>query len=259
MVINAQPFLLTKNINAAEERYEGGGAENMVLSRREVKLVASLMCVNGLIVKFSLLDDYDRSNILEIQSDLLNEIPEEKIANFLIEYLRVLGSSKLRSHHEYEYTPSSWATADIAQYYRSFRIDDLLLLRTSYLLIKASSMVLNINYFEDAVSNIFVGIEGALMMMQRNDGKKYESIDRAYQKTKFASLFNDNDQLYDFLFDEVFARGEKRAVLVHPQAGTDWGWIPFIVGEDYYDYRQILRSLLTYAVTGVAYNSYEHR
>ncbi len=108
-VINGQPFLLTKNINSAEERYVGGGSENTVLSRKEVKLLASLMSVSGLIVKFSLLDDYDRSNILEAQVGLLDDIPEEKIANFLIEYLRVLGSSKLRGHVDYEFTPSNWA------------------------------------------------------------------------------------------------------------------------------------------------------
>lgn len=258
-VINGQPFILTKNSNTTEEHYIGGGSENSVLSRKEVKIIASLMCVNGLITKFSLLDDYNQSNVIEIQSDLLNDIPEDKMVSFIIEYLSAIGSSKLMRRPSYNLTPSGWAENEIARFYRTYRIDDLLLLRTSYLLIKASSMILNINYFEDAVSNIFVGIEGALMIIQRNDGKKYDSIDRVYQKTKFTALFNDNDQLYDFLFEEVFARGEKRATLVHPQAITGRGWIPPIYGEDYHDYRQILRCLIHYAVTDILYDPNEYR
>ncbi len=258
-VINGQPFVLTKNLNNPEERYIGGGSENSVLSRKEVKIITSLMCVNGLIAKFSLLDDYDQSNVIEIQADLLNDVPEEKMTSFIIEYLSAIGSSKLKRYPSYDFTPSGWAEDEIARFYRTYRIDDLLLLRTSYLLIKASSMALNINYFEDAVSNIFVGIEGVLMILQRNDSKRYDSIDYVYQKTKFTALFNDNDQLYDFLFEEVFARGEKRATLVHPQAGTDWGWVPPISGEDYHDYRQILRCLIHYVVTDILYDPNEYR
>lgn len=258
-VINGVPFLFTKNNYQAEERSIGGGVENTVLSRREVKMLSSLMCVNGLIATFSLRDSMSNSNVLNIPEEYLSDVKDGEIVEFMIEYWCIVRGGPPNSKGVFNFTPSDWAEREISLFYRNFRVSDLLLLRTCFLLIKASSMVENRNYFEDAISSIFVGLEGVMMIMQRDDGEPYGGIRRAYQKAKFESLFNDNGQTYDFVMEEVFAYGEKRAALVHPQAGTDWGWVPPVVGEDYYDYRQILRSLLYNSVTGSFYDPYQYR
>ncbi len=256
-VINGVPFVFTKNNSQAEEKSIGGGVENAVLSRREVKMLSSLMCVNGLITTFSLQDNKINSSVLDIPEGYLLGVKDHEIVEFMLEYWNILRGGLPSSGSSFEFTPSNWAEQDIALFYRKFKISDLLLLRTCFLLIKASSMVDNHNYFEDAISSIFVGLEGVMIIMQRDDGEPYSSIKRPYQKAKFETIFKDNGQTYDFVMEEVFAYGEKRAALVHPQAGTDWGWVPPIFGEDYYDYRQILRSLAYYSVTGRFYDPYQ--
>lgn len=258
-VVKGVPFLFTKNNYQAEERSIGGGSENTVLSRREVKILSSLMCVNGLITTFSLHDDMNNSNVLNIAQGYLSDVRDDEIVEFMLEYWSIVRGGSPKLSNIFNFTPSNWAEREIASFYRKFKINDLLLLRTCFLLIKASSMVENRNYFEDAISSIFVGLEGVMMVMQRDDGEPYGGIRRTYQKQKFESLFNDNGQTYDFVMEEVFAYGEKRAALVHPQAGTDWGWVPPIYGEDYYDYRQILRCLIYNAVTGILYDPYQYR
>ena len=258
-VVNGIPFLFTKNNYQTEERSIGGGVENTVLSRREVKILSSLMCVNGLIVMFSLRDDMRHSNVLNIPEGYLSDVEDTEIIEFMIEYWSIIGAGIPNSNGSFDFTASDWAEKEIALFYRKFKISDLLLLRTCFLLIKASSMVENRNYFEDAISSIFVGLEGVMMIMQRNDGEPYGAIKRVYQKAKFESLFNDSGQTYDFVMEEVFDYGEKRAALVHPQAGTDWSWVPPIMGEDYSDYRQILRSLIYNSVTGTFYDPFEYK
>lgn len=104
------------------------------------------------------------------------------------------------------------------------------------------------NYYEDAVSNIFIALEGALVILQRNGGIRYDRIIRKFHKEKFREIFTNADSAYDFVMDEVFEFGEKRASLVHPQAATDWTWIPYLSHEDYRDYRYILKLLIYYAI-----------
>jgi hypothetical protein len=254
-----RPYLLTKNHVAAEEKASGGGDENSVLTRREVKIMSSFMCANGLIVKFSLEDDFDFSNVLDINAGYLAEVLKEDIPQVIFEYAAICNKQNSIEPNAFHFTVVGDAIDDIKIFYKNFRIDDLLLLRTCYLLIKASSMALTPNYFEDAVSNLFISLEGIMTLLQRNAGKRYESIDKEYQKTIYADIFGEgSESVYDFVMDEVFARGEKRASLVHPQAASEWGWIPFLMGGDYPEYRQILRCMIYYAVTDIRYDPYEY-
>lgn len=115
------------------------------------------------------------------------------------------------------------------------------------------------NYFEDAVSNIFISLEGVMTLLQRNASQQYDHIDKALQKKIYQDVFADGgENIYDFVIDEVFARGEKRAALMHPQAASTWGWVPFLMGEDYPEYRQILRCMIFFAVTGIRYDPYKY-
>lgn len=259
MVVNNRPHMLTRNHNDAEVRARGGGDENSVLTRREVKLISSFMCVNGLIVKFSLIDDFDFSNVFDVNEGYLVNIPQSEIVEVIFEYAAIRRKSKFTDVASFEFTAVGDSMPDIAVFYRKFKIDDLLLLRTCYLLIKASSMAMTPNYFEDAVSNIFISLEGVMTLLQRNAGKPYEHIDRDLQKGIYEDIFQESSEgIYSFVIEEVFARGEKRAALMHPQAAATWGWVPFLMGGDYPEYRQILRCMIFFTVTGIRYDPYKY-
>lgn len=258
-IVNNRPHILTRNHDSAEEKASGGGVENSVLTRREVKLMSAFMCVNGLIVKFSLIDDFDFSNVFDVNEGYFADIPQSEITGVIFEYAAMRRKSRLIDASSFEFTSVGDHMTDVALFYKKFRMDDLLLLRTCYLLIKGSSMAMTPNYFEDAVSNIFISLEGVMTLLQRNAGRPYETIDREFLKVIYQDMFQDaGEGIYNFVIDEVFARGEKRAALMHPQAASTWGWVPFLMGEDYPEYRQILRCMVYYAVTGVRYDPFRY-
>lgn len=249
LVIRGQPFIITLNSHKQEERSAGGYNENSVLTRNEVKLLSSLMCSQYWGTRFSLIDDIHSSRIIDISQSLLDHVDFIDLPTVLVDYAVLTGNSRFVTSEKFSFVGHDVAYHEAGKYFNGFKINDTLLLRTCFLQIKAASMYGSPNYYEDAVSNIFVSLEGAFVMLQRNDVIQYDRIIRSFHRKKFQNIFTKYaDSIYDFVMEEVFDFGEKRASLVHPQAATDWTWVPNLSHEDYKDYRDILKQLIYYGV-----------
>jgi hypothetical protein len=129
---------------------------------------------------------------------------------------------------------------EAAALFAAFPQDDQLLLRTAFMLQKASMLWLNRVFSEDAVANVFFALEGCLLLLQRKSGGSDSQIDLALLTKLFNDLFERGEELFDFIKEAY----DKRIEIVHPSPASGANWQPFLLADDYYEYFHIVRQLL---------------
>jgi hypothetical protein len=133
-----------------------------------------------------------------------------------------------------------------------------LLLRTARLFVKATMLWRTDGMAEDAVATLFFSLEGCLLLFQEVAGGREDRLDRRLLRAEFERIFDRGAGLYDFI-EDAMGWGGTRARLVHPQLSRIEGWQPFVMADDYFEYNQIVRTLLKYLVTGKSYRDYDLR
>ena len=102
-------------------------------------------------------------------------------------------------------------------------------------------------FSEDAVANIFFGLEGCLRLIHRRlSGSKnfaiaptLDHIEKAFpQKPFYVEMITDSY--------------EQRIEIIHPEPRTDREWVPFITADDFYENYGMVIDLIYYAITGEA-------
>lgn len=249
------PVLITRNYHGPEEKALWGGAahENYLMSRLEVKILASLLIArNAPQLQFGLENEY--RSFLDIDEGVVKSIPKKILIDFLLEYESIcIGSSK---NSVFEFVGFySKSQNQSSSFYHKFNISDNLLLRTAFHLLKANMLWPNVNFYEESVTNCFCAIEGSMLMMQREAGISYTDRDRVFLKRKFKSIYG-SDDMFEFVYDEVFGRGEKRAQLLHVEPITAVSWVPFLSAEDWRDYYDISKQLMYFLKTNQLLQDY---
>lgn len=140
---------------------------------------------------------------------------------------------------QYAFGPFAYVK-EAASLFTAFASDDQLLLRTAFLLQKASMLWLNQVFSEDAVANVFFALEGCLLLLQRKSGGSDSKIDLILLTRLFKHLFDRGEELFEFIREAY----DKRIEIVHPSPVSGANWRPFLMADDYYEYFDIVRQLL---------------
>ena len=144
---------------------------------------------------------------------------------------------------KFDFSTQDYHLEKAKNFYHSFNIMDELALRTCFLLIK-SKMLWDGGrlYSEDACTNLFVSIEGALRLIyQRITGKSNFSIKPT---TKHIAAVFPNGEFWIDLLDDIY---NKRVQIVHPAEAK---WMPELADDDFYDNYEIAIDLIFYAISG---------
>lgn len=110
-------------------------------------------------------------------------------------------------------------------------------------------------FAEDALANLFFALEGCLLLFQETAGGPTKKLDRKLLRRIFSETYQHGESLYDFI-EEPLGWGGTRARIVHPQLSLVEGWTPFLMAEDFMDFRRVIMALLTYLVTGESVEDY---
>ena len=127
----------------------------------------------------------------------------------------------------------------------NFNIEDDLLLRTSYLLLKSVFLLRSNSIFiEDAAANLYYAIEGCLRLIHRKNFTGEFKINEVadYLKNNFIE-----DYAIKELLDESYM---KRLQIVHPENISKINWIPEILIDEFFEQLGFGYCLLYYAITG---------
>ena len=145
---------------------------------------------------------------------------------------------------KYSFSTEAYLPDRAKKFYCSFNIADDLTLRTCFLLIKSRMLFDDKDglYFEDACTNLFISIEGALRLIHfRLTGKRIFEIKPTIQH--IVTVFPYGEIWVDLL-EEIY---DKRVQIVHPAEAK---WMPELSADDFYDNYDIAVELVFYAVTG---------
>jgi hypothetical protein len=138
----------------------------------------------------------------------------------------------------------------------SFLVSHPLLLRTARHYLKSSMLSRTDGMAEDALTNLLFALEGCLLLFQEIEGVSTKRLNRKVLRTVFARRYVHGESTYEFI-EDAMGWGGMRAQLVHPQLALTDGWTPALMTDDYYEYHQVTRALLTFLVTGTTHDEYE--
>lgn len=262
VIQNGLPYLITKNKMNAEDNAGTFYTEISHITRNEIKLAASFLA-NEASTGMCL---YFEGNTRDANSQLIEDVPEVIRVQFLIEYSTLFNSvdsdyyvyglkHSVPTSHSYEYREFDVANANFIKFFDAFSINDFLLLRVATYLVKGTMLWRPEPYREEALANIFFALEGCLLLLQRKHNLQSDKIDRKNLPTLFNKLFAQGEGLFDFV-DEAVGWGGRRASIVHPQLSTDYSWLPQLSFEDFRDYQEIVRMILTYVLTDHIYSDF---
>jgi hypothetical protein len=254
------PVLVTQNSQEEDELW-GSGSELSDWTRHETRLATCLSCTEW--GGFSL---YLTREAREFPLPLIAHVDASLRMAFMLAYVSLCAG--IRQHHRYGYwrgpheVVGRYEYGDFRPHHRHarqfgarFRISHPLLLRTARHFLRGSMLWLTDAFTEDALANVMFALEGCLLLLQNRANLRTDRLDRRELRRIFGETFDHGEALYDFI-DEAMGWGGTRARIVHPQLSLVEGWTPFLMADDYYDYHQIVRVLLTLVVTGRSFREY---
>lgn len=251
-IVNFKPTILTRNNYEVESQY-GNYSTISWITRNELKFNASLICSIGQGWGFLF---FENANSISLDENTVQQLPKSLRNYFLLETLQMLNS--LKSPKQSFYSKESTSINQSYDYFKfdehlknfelafdKFSITNHLLLRTSNHLSKAVMLDRNKFYKEEAVTNIFICLEGCLHLLQKKWGDAKPALNLKLLEEKFKAELDD-ENLFGFIKEAY----DKRISLIHPE--PKWGsqWTPYIDFHDFFDYFKIRRYLLHYYLTG---------
>jgi hypothetical protein len=250
-ILNQKPTILTYNNYEVENLYSNDSMISWI-TRNELKFNSSIICSieSGWGFLF-----FEGANSISLDETTLNQVPKQLRKYFFYEALLLLKSSKSPGESyftkrvsnlnpSYNYMDFSKYLRNFENVYDNFSIRNHLLLRTTNHLSKALMLDRNGFYKEEAVTNIFICLEGCLHLLQKKWGDQKPQLNLKLLEEKFTSELNDPNT-----FEFIKEAYHKRISLIHPE--PKWGsqWTPYIDFHDFFDYFKICRYLLHYYFT----------
>jgi hypothetical protein len=262
VVQNGLPYLITKNNMNTEDSAGTFYTEISHITRNEIKFAATYLA-NEASTGMCL---YFEGNTRDANAQIIVDVPESIRVQFLVEYSTLFNSvdsdyylygvkHPLPTSQSYEYREFDVTDANFLKFYDAFSINDYLLLRVATYLVKGTMLWRPEPYREEALANIFFALEGCLLMLQRKHDLRFDKIDRRNLPKLFNELFAQGEGLFDFI-DEAVGWGGRRASIVHPQLSAEYSWLPPLSFEDFRDYQEIVRMILTYVLTDHIYSDF---
>ena len=226
------------------------------IARPEVRMLASLsFSVSSGVCRFQLSDDvYDvpEEVVLAGESGFSEPVLRRALA-----VARILARAKSSTIHGYESTfvefvPYEFRTQGIARektrrFYESFSIQDDVMLRTAFFLLKAQMLWTYPGqmFAEDACANLFFGLEGCLRLIHRRAaGTPNFELESTLQHIEDTFTARPG---YGWMLKDAY---EKRIQIVHPEPRTKTPWLPPLSADDFYENYDMAIDLIYYAVTG---------
>jgi len=251
--VNGCPVLITKNSWQAENYYSNG-SELSFMSREELKFSTALLCCSK---EPGYTLDYLGRNTVGLNAKHLLGLSNEKRLEVLIEWDTLVNHFQNDSYETSKTKPflkSDLAIDEFNEYYDNFSIRDQLMMRTSFLYVKAKMLWLNPSFHEDALANIFFCIEGALLLIQRRNHHSHKQINMSFLKSHLIKLFPHGKYFFEFI-EEAY---QKRIEIVHPQ--NRWGskWSPTLFQSDFQTFSGVAKQLLILAIADKVVNPYEY-
>lgn len=247
--INQIPTLLTIN-NESTERKFSNLSELTWITRKELK---AALCIMISIDKGWPLIFFNDYNHIDLNEGIISAIPDELKNYFLLDLIQFKNKFRkpysLFRNNKPTYEVSSYNYFDIGdqkiffkELIDKFSIRDQLLLRTSNHFLKSCMLWQNYTFGEESIVNIFIALEGCLHLVQ----KKFGDISTKLNRSLIKQVFKEEIPRGEFLFDFIEEAYYKRISLVHPE--PTWGaeWTPFLMADDFYDYRRICVELLNF-------------
>lgn len=250
LIQNQRPIILTKDRKYKDEQVN----HSLInwLTKNELKFAIALMCAPKDHHGFCL--DFSGNNSIFVDCEVLEDIPDELKSVFLKEYFDLknrfipIGSHSWHRHPISEglvYEFSKYNEDSIASFnklYDSFKISDVLLLRTCNYFVKSRMLWNNQVFYEDAIANSLFCLEGCLHLLQKKYGDNNNKLNLKLLNDIFIKDIPYGENLFEFIKEGY----ENRIIFVHPE--PKWGaeWSPYLLTEDYYDYLKICRSLLNF-------------
>lgn len=253
---NDEPILATiLPLEWKNEQFGGLNAGKM--SRPEVRILSTL----SFIFKSGWCTFNISDKIYDVPLEVIlgqDEIFTENSFNKIVTYLRIITRIENTDiwhrdteityikNSKYKFRISEIDGPKMIKFFERYGLNDDLLLRTSFLLLKALLLWNSDSklFGEDACANLFFSLEGCLRLIHRRfvRTKKFEI------KPTLDFLEHDlNAPGYVWMLQEVYS---KRVQIVHPEPRIESNWIPFLEPDDFYENLAMARDLLYLVETG---------
>jgi len=236
-----------------EQRWEN---ELGWIVRPEVKILASLsFSVREGLCLFQLSDE-----VYDVPAELvLGEEAgfSEPVVRRALAVARILAHPEIARFWGYKRTPIEtgfyeFQTAGVAMektrmFYDSFNIQDDVMLRTAFCLLKAQMLWTYPGqmFAEDACANLFFGLEGCLVLIHRRVvGSPNFELEPTLRHIE--RMFTGWPGYVGALEDAY----EKRVQIVHPEPRMKTPWLRPLRADDFYENYGMAIDLIYYAVTG---------
>ncbi len=196
---------------------------------------------------------FDNYYVMRIEKKAFKGLSNQHIVNLMFELLHIrtmkderpafFSGQEIRAK-SFRFSRFDGNIVDFNQLYDKIDINDQLMMRTLFYLVKSRMLWDNMCFGEDAISNVLFSIEGALLLLQRKAGHPNRNIDIDLLTKLFRDRFNRGEELFDFIREGY----EKRISIVHayPKAGAEWA--PFLMADDFSEYFNVSRMLLVYII-----------
>jgi hypothetical protein len=260
LIRHGTPYLVTLNSRRQENRF-GYESELSDWTRHETRLAAAISC--GQWGRFTV---YLGRVGADVPTRVAAHVVEPERLSFLIEHSELVRQAMARSqsnrywdresHRPYEFSDFRPFRKAARTFAYNFLISHPVLLRTASHYVKAAMLWRTEGLTEDALARLLFALEGCLLLFQEIDGGRTDRLDRKLLRQIFVKRYVNGDSLYDFI-EEATGWGGTRARVVHPQLANVEGWIPQLMADDYYEYAEVVRALLTFLVTSESHENYE--
>lgn len=257
---NDEPILITTMSQEwlNEERYSEIGGW---ITRPEVRMLAALSfsgpswhgpkCYFSLSEVYNLPSNFIFLDTREYTATTLDRL-QKAISTISRLRLNRPATFKLASKDisPYKFRNKGLLPENVKLFFNCFDIKDNLELRTSFCLLKSAMLwVHGIWYWarifeEDAVANLFFGLEGCLRLIHRrfSGGKNFavkptlDHIEKVFSKKPG-------------YVEMITTAYEQRIEIVHPEPRMEKSWVPFIRADDFFEGYGMAIDLIYYAIT----------
>lgn len=194
---------------------------------------------------------FDNYNVMRIDRLAFKGFRHDQLCDLMFEFLHIKAqrdrlpsffSGQEIGSRSYRFDAFDKNIGDFDSLYDAIDTKDQLTMRTLFYLVKSRMLWANMCFGEDAISNVFFCIEGALLLLQRKEGHSDSRINTDILARIFRNRFERGEELFDFVREAY----DKRVSIVHanPKSGVEW--TPFLMADDFYEYFDISRMLLVY-------------
>jgi hypothetical protein len=221
------------------------------INRAELKFASSLLITPG----HPRCNFYfDKHNLIKINKLGLKELPNNETVNFLFDLI-FLQSTRMSSSgyfvkkgistEPYRFYPFEDKLDLYNDIFSRINIEDNLLMRTLFYLVKSRMLWANRCFGEDAISNVLFSIEGALLLLQRKNKINEKQINLLFLSEFFKTNFPHGEDLFEFIREGY----DKRVAIVHPNPRSGAEWTPYLEADDFYEYFDVSKLILHYVIT----------